>query len=125
MGGWWSPWPPNWPWLAKSRSGRLSDGRRRQWPQGARFVPFSVGVSQSGLTHLLDQHAPAREHLYQPGDDRLQQRVQFVVGGPTGLDEHRHAIGAAPVHPVQNQAVQMSVQVSGGPEALDQRDGAP
>ena len=37
-------------------------------------------------------------------------RVQFVVAGRTGLDEHRHAIGAAPVHPVQHQAVQVNVQ---------------
>ena len=29
----------------------VSDGRRLQWPQGARFVPVSVGVSQVGLPH--------------------------------------------------------------------------
>ena len=38
----------------------------------------------------------AREHLHQPGDDRVQQRVQFVVAGRPGCDEHRHAMGAAP-----------------------------
>ena len=96
----------------------LGDGCRLQWPQGARFVPVSVGVSQPGLPHLLDQNAVAREHLHQSGDDRAQQRVQFVVAGRTGLDEHRHAIGAAPVHPVQHQAVQVDVQVGGGAEAL-------
>ena len=31
----------------------------------------------------------------QPGDDRVQQRVQLVVAGRTGVDEYRHAIGAA------------------------------
>jgi hypothetical protein len=34
----------------------------------------------------------------------------------------RRAIGAAPVNPVQHQAVKLDVQVGGGPEALDQRD---
>jgi hypothetical protein len=77
-----------------------------------------------GLPHLLDQHAPAREHLHQPGDDRVQQRVQFVVGGRTGFDEHRHAFGAAPVHPVQHQAMQVDVEVGRRPKTLDQRDGA-
>jgi hypothetical protein len=31
--------------------------------------------SSLGLPHLLDQYAPAREHLHEPGDDGLQQRV--------------------------------------------------
>jgi hypothetical protein len=48
-------------------------------------------VSQVGLPHLLDQNSPAREHLHQPGDGRVQQRVQFVVAGRTGFDEQRHA----------------------------------
>jgi hypothetical protein len=59
----------------------VSDGRRLQRPQGARFVPVSVGVSQPGMPHLLDRHALARAHLHQPGDDRVQQRVQFVFAG--------------------------------------------
>ena len=52
-----------------------------------------------------DRQATAREHLDQPGDDRLQQRLQFVVCGRTGFDEYRHTIAAAPVHRVQHQAV--------------------
>jgi hypothetical protein len=89
------------------------------------------GVARGGLKlefhlpggpHLLDQNAPARQHLHQPGDDRVQQRVQFVVAGRTGFDEHRHAIGAASVHPVQHQAVQVDVQVGGRAKTLDQRD---
>ena len=51
-------------------------GRRLRWPQGARFVTVSAGVrlGQPGLPHVLDQHAPAREHLHQPDDGRVQQR---------------------------------------------------
>jgi hypothetical protein len=78
----------------------------------------------AGLPHLLDQHTPAREHLHQPGDDGAQQRVQFLVGGRTGLDETGHAIGVAAVHAVQHQAVQVDVEIGRGAEALDQRDGA-
>ena len=84
----------------------------------------SGSASQVGLPHLLDQHASAREHLHQPGDDRVQQRVQFVVCGRTGLDEHWHTIGTAPVHAVQHQAMQMYVEVGRRPKTLDQRDGA-
>ncbi len=62
-----------------------------QRPQRARFVTIGVGVSQVGLAHLLDQHAPAREHLHEPGDDRLQQRIQLVVCGRTGFDEQKPA----------------------------------
>ncbi len=80
---------------ARAEGDAVGNRRRLQWLQGARFIPVSVGVSQVGLAHLLDQHAVAREHLHQPGDDRVQQRVQFVVCGRTGFDEHRHTIGAA------------------------------
>ena len=83
-----------------------------------------VRLGQVGLAHVFDQHAPAREQLHQPGDDRLQQRVQLVVGGRVRLDERRRAVGAAPVHPVQHQAVQVDVEVGRRAEALDQRDGA-
>ena len=109
---------------ARPEGDAVSDGCHLQWPQRARFVPVGVRLGQPGLPHLLDQHAPAREHLHQPGDDRVQQRVQFVVCGRTGLDEHRHAIGAAPVHPVQHQAVQVDVEVGGRAKTLDQHDGA-
>jgi hypothetical protein len=48
----------------------------------------------------------------------------LVVGRRTRVDETGHAIGAAAVHAVQGQAVQVDVQVGGEPEALDQRDSA-
>jgi hypothetical protein len=67
-------------------------------------VSIDVGLDQVGLAHLLDKQATARKQLHQPGDDRLQQHVQFVVCGCARLDEAGHAIGAAPVHAVQHQA---------------------
>jgi hypothetical protein len=91
--------------------------------QRACFLTVVIGDGQVGLTHLLDQHAATREHLHQPGDDRLQQRAQLVVGGRTRLDEGWCAIGAAPVHAVQHQAVQVDVQVGGRAKTLDQRHG--
>lgn len=63
------------------------------------------------------QRRPARP------DHRLEQRVQLVVGGRTHLDEDWYAIGTAPANTVEHQAMQVDVEV-GGPEALDQHDGA-
>ena len=102
----------------------VSDGSGLQRAQRARLVTVVIGLGQVGLAHLLDQHAPAREQLHEPGNDRLQQRVQFIVGGRTHLDEGWRAISAAQINPVQHEAVQVNVEVGGGPEALDQRDGA-
>jgi hypothetical protein len=51
----------------------------------------------------------------------LQQRVQSLFGGCGNLDELRYAIGAAAVHPVQRQAMQVNVQVRRRAEALNQR----
>jgi hypothetical protein len=50
--------------------------------------------------------------------------IELGVGRRTRLDETGHAIGAAAVHAVQAQALQVDVQVGGGPEALDLRDSA-
>jgi hypothetical protein len=47
-----------------------------------------------------------------------------LVGGRIHLDEGWRAISAAPIHPVQHEAVQVNVEVGGRPEALNQRDGA-
>jgi hypothetical protein len=102
----------------------VSDGCGLQWPQRARLLAVSIRLGQVGLAHVLDQHAPAREQLHQTGDDRLQQRMHLVVGGRAHFDELRHAIGTTPVHPVQQQAVKMYVEVGRRAEALDQRDGA-
>jgi len=104
----------------------VRDGRGLQRPQRARLVPVGIGLGQTGLPHLLDQHAPARGQLNQGRDEGLQQSVQLVVSGRNHLDKHRHAIAIAiaPVHPVQHRAVKVDVEVGGRAEALDQREGA-
>ena len=97
-------------------------------PAARRFAPGPV--RRPGPGQIPPRAAPSvgsstgREHLHQPGDDRVPQRVQLVIAGRPGLDEGRHTIGAAAVHAVQHRAVQVDVQVGGGSEALDQRDGA-
>ena len=98
----------------------IGDGRGLQRPQRARLVTVGIGLGQVSLARVLDQHAPAREHLHQPGDDGLQQRVQLVVGRRIHLDEHRLAIVAALVHAAQNQTVQVDVEIGDRAEALDQ-----
>jgi hypothetical protein len=50
--------------------------------------------------------------------------MHLVVGGRAPFDELRHAIGTTAVHPVEQQAAKMYVQVGGRPKALGQRDGA-
>ena len=50
--------------------------------------------------------------------------MHLVIGGRAHFDELRHALGATPVHPVQQQAVKMYVEIGRRAEALDQRDGA-
>ncbi len=50
--------------------------------------------------------------------------MKLVVGGRIHFDEGWRAISAAPIRPVQRQAVQVNVEVGGRAEALDQRDGA-
>jgi hypothetical protein len=109
---------------ARPESDAVGHSRGLQRPQRARLLAVGVGLGQVALPHLLDQHASAREHLHEPGDHGLQQRVQLVVGGRIRLDKGWRAIGAAPVHPVQHQTVQVNMEVGGGSEALDQRDGA-
>jgi hypothetical protein len=50
--------------------------------------------------------------------------VQRFVGRRGGVDELRHAVGAAPVHAVQDQAVKVNVQVGSRAKALNQSDRA-
>jgi hypothetical protein len=102
----------------------VSDGRGLQRPQRARLLAVGIRLGQVGQPYVLDQHASAREHLHEPGDDGLKQRVQRVVGGRSRLDEGGRAVGTAAVRAVQHQAVQVDVEVGGGPEALDQSNGA-
>ncbi|MCX8004013.1 MAG: hypothetical protein N2688_03500, partial [Burkholderiaceae bacterium] len=87
----------------------IGDGRGLQRSQRTRLLAVGIRLGQVGLAHVLDQHAPAREHPHQPGDDGLQQRVDLLVGGRAHFDELRHAPDTAAVHPVQHQAVQVDV----------------
>lgn len=52
----------------------------------------------------------------------LQHRLQRFVGWRRYLDEDGFTVGAAPVHAVQHQAVQVDVELGRRPEALDERD---
>lgn len=73
---------------------------------------------------LFDQQPPTGEQLHRAGDDLVQHRLQRFVGWRAGFDEPRRAVGAAPVHAVQHQAVQVYFEVGRRGEALNQRDGA-
>ena len=57
-------------------------------------------------------------------DDAAQQRMQFLVSGCVCLDKAGRTIGAAALHPVQHQTVQVNVQVRSRAKALDQCDRA-
>jgi hypothetical protein len=52
-----------------------AEGRGLQRPQRARLLAVGIGLGQVGLTHVLDQHAPAREQLHEPGNEGVQQLV--------------------------------------------------
>ncbi|MDA8255793.1 MAG: hypothetical protein M0Z99_09190 [Betaproteobacteria bacterium] len=104
---------------AGAKGDAVSDGRGLQWPRAVRAcLAVGIRLGQVGLPHVLDQHTPASEHLHEPGDDGLQQRVQRVVGGRTRLDEAGRAVGVAAVHAVQHQAVQVDVQVGGASRSV-------
>jgi hypothetical protein len=86
---------------ARAEGEEVSDGRGLQWPQRARLLAVGIRLGRVGLAKVLDQHAPAREHLHQPGDEGLQQRTHLVVGGRAHFNKLRHTIGTTPVHAVQ------------------------
>jgi hypothetical protein len=54
--------------------------------------------------------------LRQSGDDPVQHRLQRFVARRGGFDELRRAVGTAPVHAVQHQAMQMYEQLRGAVE---------
>ena len=88
------------------RVGQFDSDRRAARAQSiASPIPADVARRRMPLSPrpvwpaLMDQHAPAREHLHQPGNDRLQKRVQFIVVGFARVDEARQTIGTARVHP--------------------------
>ena len=53
---------------ARAEGDAVSDGRGLQRPKGARLLAVGFRLGQVGLPHLLDQHAPAHEHLHEPGE---------------------------------------------------------
>jgi hypothetical protein len=105
----------------------VRDGRRLQRP-AARLGIVVVGLGHVGLSLVGRQHATTREQLHQPSDDRPQHGPHLLVRGCRRFDELALAGGAAPVHPVQHQAVHADVQVRGralpSQTRLDLRDGA-
>jgi hypothetical protein len=56
------------------------------------------------------------------GDDLVQHRLQRLIGWRWSFDEDWRAVGTAPVHAVQHQAVPMDVQIRGRAVVLDSRD---
>lgn len=61
------------PTRARVEGEALGDGHRLQWSQRAHLLAVGIRLGQAGLAHLLDQHAPGREQLHEPGDDGQQQ----------------------------------------------------
>ena len=57
----------------------VNDGRSLQWAQLTCLLTVGIRLSQVALAHVLDQHAPAREHLHQPDNDGLQKRAQLFA----------------------------------------------
>jgi hypothetical protein len=86
---------------------RVRDEDRAASTLAAWVLRQSPHVGQLQLAHALDQHAPAREYLQEPGDDGPQQRVKPFVGGRRRFEECGRVIRVAPVHAVQQQAVQV------------------
>jgi hypothetical protein len=88
----------------------VSAGGGLQRPEHPRLVRIGVGVGHVGLALLFDEHPLAGEQFHHPRDDFVQHRLQRFVGWRGHFDEDRFAIGAAPVHAVQHQAVKVNVQ---------------
>ena len=103
----------------------VSTSRHLQRPERAGLIRIGVSIGQVARSTpiLFDEHAAARQQLHQPGDHLVQQRLQLLVGGCGYFDKHRLAVGA-PVHAVQHQAMQMSIEIGRRAKTLDQRDRA-
>jgi len=74
---------------------------RLQRAQRARLLILGIRLGEVRPAIVIDPHAPAREQRHPAGDDRLQQRVQRLLGGRGRLDELRHPGGVAAVYPFQ------------------------
>jgi len=84
----------------------------RSVPRCGRSEPRYIGrlPAEGDVVARQPPAAAARARLLavgiRLGQLGLRQRMQLFVGGRNRLDEGGCAIGAAPVHPVQHQAVQ-------------------
>ena len=114
----------------------------------ARASSESLSLSAMVVEPSSSTNTPRRvSSLRRAGDDLVQHRLKRFFGrrggqgtealawsrrkrssGPflsgTTFDERRRAVGAAPVHAVQRQAVKVDVEVGGRAKALDQCDRA-
>jgi len=106
---------------ARSEGDPVGDGRRLQLPEGAGFVRVRVDVSRVGRPSSWTK-TPRRLSNF------FSRMIRFCNSASSassvGALTSTNAIGAAPVHAVQQQAVQMNVEVDRRAEALDQRHGA-
>jgi transcriptional regulator with XRE-family HTH domain len=66
---------------ARSEGDAVRHRPRLQRTQRARLLSVGFRLGEVRLAIVLEQHAPAREPLHQPGDDGLQQLVQSLFGG--------------------------------------------
>lgn len=104
--------------LATGQARPARHARRLKRSHRAGLLAVGLRVAEVGLPHLLDQHAPVREPLREPGDNGPQQRVQVVVGWRTRLDKSRRAIGAASVQNDRRAVVQVGVDGTGDDQQL-------
>jgi hypothetical protein len=87
-----------------------------QRPSRVCLLTVNSLLGEVSRDHVLHQRSPPRCKLHQTHDDRPQQRVHRDGGGRTDFDEQRHAIGAALVGTVQNQAVKVHVGEAAEPK---------
>ena len=95
-----------------------------QQPAHAGLVRIGVVVGHVGSAPLFDEHPLAGEQLHHPRDDLVQHGLQRLVVRRGHFQKNGHTVGAAPVHAVQHQAVQVNVEIGRRAEALDQHDRA-
>ena len=109
---------------ARAEGDAVGTRRSLQRPERAGLVRITVVVGEVRRTLLFDQHPPTGEQLHHARDDLVQHRLQRFIGWRGYLHELRRAFGAAPVHAVQHEAVNVDVEVGGRAKSLYQRDRA-
>ncbi len=97
-------------------------GARLQTLERAGLVRIAFVAGQVCFALLLDQHALSRQPLHHPPDDLVQHRMYCFVARRRHADNLRFTLGAAPVNPIEQQAVQVTIDVAGRAKSLNQRD---